>query len=827
MRIAWRKVLRDFVGEGTRTFLVVLAIAAGVAGFSAVLSSRAILTRALNEGYLATNPASATIWTDRVDDALVRAVLSGREVSDAEPRRRVAGRIQVGPAEWRNVVFFVVRDYGDVRVSRLVREKGAWPPGPGEMLVERDAFGVARAEIGDTVTVRTEHGEETRLRITGQVHDVTQAQARMENLVYAYITLATLERLGEEPYLDQLNILVAENRFDEKHVRTVAADFAKLVEAAGHPVRRLDVPAPGKHPHADINGLLLLSMSAFGLFILVLAGILVVNLMTAIMASQVRQIGVMKTVGGTRGKIAALYLGHALLLGVGAVVIAVPAGILGARALSRAMSLFLNFDIPSFAVPAWVYLLVVAVGVATPLLAALYPVWKGTGVTVRESLADYGVSRAVFGTAAFDRFLAGLGGGARPLLFAVRNAFRRRARLVLTVVTLATGGIFFLSALNVRASLVATLDRLFATRKYDLSVALGIMQSTEKVERAARATSGVLRVEGWIATEGVLLEPSRDGRAPTTTAPPPPPSAPHDAKSGGLHGGPGSAGASPDRFPVFAIPAPSTMVAPEIVAGRALAAGDVDAIVANSALVSKWPAMRWRLGETVEFQMGPATTKWRVVGIVREPFSPPVAYVPLRFFEEHGHVGVANTVRLALARTDRTSIDRLRIDLEKNLRKEGIQPLSSGTNAESRFAFDQHMLMIYVFLVIVSTLIGGVGGLGLATTTSLNVLERRRELGILRAIGATPAAVGSIVVGEAVVVGLLAWAAAVVVAWPVGRAVGNLLVMVLFKNRLESTYLAGGVAVWLTVSLVIAVAASAVPAWHASRRPIREALGYE
>jgi putative ABC transport system permease protein len=237
--------------------------------------------------------------------------------------------------------------------------------------------------------------------------------------------------------------------------------------------------------------------------------------------------------------------------------------------------------------------------------------------------------------------------------------------------------------------------------------------------------------------------------------------------------------------------------------------------------------MKWRVGETVEFQMGPATTRWKVVGIAREPFSPPVAYVPLRFFEEHGHVGVTNSVRLALARTDRASIDRLRIDLEKNLRKEGIRALSSGSTAEGRFAFDQHMLMIYVFLVIVSTLIGGVGGLGLATTTSLNVLERRRELGILRAIGATPAAVGSIVVGEAVVVGLLAWAAAVLVAWPVGRTVGNLLVRVLFKSGLESSYLAGGVAVWLAVSLVVAVVASAVPAWRASRRPIREALGYE
>ena len=210
MRTAWRKVLRDFVGEGTRTFLVVLAIAAGVAGFSAVLSSRAILTRALNEGYVATNPASATIWTDRVDDDLVPTHCTG------EPQRRVSGRIQVGPAEWRNLVFFVVRDYGDIRVSRLVREKGAWPPGPGEMLVERDAFGVARAKIGDTVTVRTAHGEETPLRITGQVHDVTQAQARMENMVYAYIFFLMIRRPAEETFLPYLKLFVSENRVDER-----------------------------------------------------------------------------------------------------------------------------------------------------------------------------------------------------------------------------------------------------------------------------------------------------------------------------------------------------------------------------------------------------------------------------------------------------------------------------------------------------------------------------------------------------------------------------------------------------------------------------------
>src|SRR6202022_1924475 len=83
----WRKALRDFWEERTRTVLVVLAIALGIAGFTAVLSSFAVLTRELDRGYLATNPASANLRTDVIDDKLVASILSGHGVSDAEPRR--------------------------------------------------------------------------------------------------------------------------------------------------------------------------------------------------------------------------------------------------------------------------------------------------------------------------------------------------------------------------------------------------------------------------------------------------------------------------------------------------------------------------------------------------------------------------------------------------------------------------------------------------------------------------------------------------------------------------------------------------------------------
>src|SRR6266404_5790942 len=472
MTAPWRKAIRDFLQESTRTTLVVLAIAIGISGFAAVLSSYAVLTRELNKGYLATNPASATLHTDAIDDSLISAVLADRDVSDAEARRVLFGRIKTGPAAWRTLVIFVVKDYGNIRLSKFVPEKGAWPPATGEMLIERDAFQVARAKIGDTVTIRLGQGKEQTLRVSGRVHDVGQAQARMENSVYGYITPDTLAMLGEQPNLDQLKIVVAENQFDEQHIRSVAQDVKKLVESRGHTVHDVDIPPPGKHPHADLMGLLLLAMSSFGFFVLILSGILVVNLLMGMMASQVRQIGVMKAIGGTRRQVAGIYFGQALLLGVAALAIALPLGILGNRALCRPLAVLLNFDVTSFAVPLWVYLWVLTVGMVVPLLAAAWPVWKGSAISVREALADFGVSRNAFGSSVFDRMLAGIGGRSRPLLLAIRNSFRRRTRLVLTLMTLATGGVFFMSGVNVRASMIKTIDHWLESEKYDLKIFL-------------------------------------------------------------------------------------------------------------------------------------------------------------------------------------------------------------------------------------------------------------------------------------------------------------------------------------------------------------------
>jgi putative ABC transport system permease protein len=180
-----------------------------------------------------------------------------------------------------------------------------------------------------------------------------------------------------------------------------------------------------------------------------------------------------------------------------------------------------------------------------------------------------------------------------------------------------------------------------------------------------------------------------------------------------------------------------------------------------------------------------------------------------------------------LQKTDPASIDAVKAALEQNLVTAGVRPANISSKGESRYGFDQHMVMIYVFLIVMACMLGGVGGLGLMTTMSLNVLERRRELGVMRAIGATPAALSLILVAEGCAIGVLSWSMAAIAAWPVSRGVGNLLVTKMFKSGLDFTFDGRGVVIWLALSVVLGAVASVFPAWQASRRPLREALGYE
>ncbi len=120
-----------------------------------------------------------------------------------------------------------------------------------------------------------------------------------------------------------------------------------------------------------------------------------------------------------------------------------------------------------------------------------------------------------------------------------------------------------------------------------------------------------------------------------------------------------------------------------------------------------------------------------------------------------------------------------------------------------------------------------VGGLGLGGILSLGVLERRREIGVMRAIGASSRALGAIFISEGVCLGVLSWLIALPLSFPAAFFFNQALGMALFGAPLAFDYSWPGAGLWLAIVVVLSALASWGPAVQASHVTVRQALAYE
>ena len=120
----------------------------------------------------------------------------------------------------------------------------------------------------------------------------------------------------------------------------------------------------------------------------------------------------------------------------------------------------------------------------------------------------------------------------------------------------------------------------------------------------------------------------------------------------------------------------------------------------------------------------------------------------------------ANTIWIQTTTSESAGIRQLAQDLrtaynDENVRLEAGSVFGKDTSVEIIDGVMVQFAVIFTLLATMSVLIGVVGSLALSGVLSLNVLERRREIGVLRAIGASSAAVGGQFVGEGLILGLL------------------------------------------------------------------------
>ncbi len=779
--------------------MLVLAVAIGVFGIGSILGGYSVIKREMTDNYMSTVPASATIEIEEgITEDLLDSVKQFPGIKEAERHATLVARMKVGE-KWYPLLLFIIDNFKDKRTNKVYHITGETEPPTGTMLVERTAFVVMQAKEGDELIIKTPHGQPYKIKLSGTVHDPGLAPAWQEQSGYGYITLSTLQMLGETQGFDQLRILVSEQPDSRKHIIEKAQAVSEQLKLAGYNIHEIQVPPPGRHPHQSQMSAVMSIFIVFSFLILILGSILVATSMATLMVKQIRQIGVMKTIGANSSQITRLYLVMIVLLCIVALIIAIPLSRLAASGFYNQIAVLLNLEIRDASMPYWVPALQIGSGIIIPLIAAAFPVIRGSRISVKNALDNYGVAQGNMGNKSWAVRFSQLDFFSETFRLSIRNVFRQRSRLTMTLGLLAAGGAMFMTAMNVSKAWEANLKRIYTQRLYDLEVRLNSSVPTDSLLDKIMAVPGVSVAEGWSHSPTSI---SKDNAFEVT----------HTYPDKG-HG----------SFTMQALPIPTKMLNLTVVEGRWLTNKESNDVVLNQAARGSL-----KIGERVLLSIDGKPWEWNVIGFTEDVGSPATAYVSLEVFSRRTNT-VSQTKMLRISYADRSKENAVRKnrEIEGLLEKENISVSSTIPVWLLHNAVAAHMKVLVNSLLAMAILMALVGTLGLMSTMSMNILERTREIGIMRAIGATPKKISALIVWEGLLIGsmsiFIAFALALILSTYMGRLIGNMA----FRTPLSLTISGLALGIWILIIILGSYAATLYPARRANKITTREALAYE
>ncbi len=792
MNVKIKKSLRDLLGNPSRTILVVLALVIGLWGIGSIIVSYFILQNDLNENFLRTKPAHVVMTSKDFHKLELEMFNSKPGVESAEFRDLSKGRIEIRPNKWIDLWVFGVNDFHDLRLAKFYQEQGKKVPDTDTMLIERDGQKISNLKLGSVARIRNGKGKRIEASITGITFDPVLAPSSQDHRIHSYVDKKTFTKItgntANERLVFRLNNVSTKKDIQIK-IKTILDDF-RLMDVQ---VNKVMIPKLNEHPHQfQLNTLLFLE-GGIGLLAFLMGIVLVWQMMSAILAQQVRQIGILKAIGANRVQVFYIFLTMVLLLGVAACLIAVPLAVVSGYAFADFVAGQLNFEVLSTTLPIYVYLYLIAAGILMPVLASFPALLKGTGVSAYEAMTDYGIqqnkviNKVKKKHSIFDWFPI-----SRTMRLAYRNTMRRKKRLAVILITLALGVAIFSTGFNVRQAIIVLLWESGNALKYDVQLSLKQPITPDKALRPFQSLANVSRIETWSGGHGVI-------------------------QSKGIE--------TTDEATIFALTHDTDLLKLEIIQGRWLQESNDAEIVVNQKVLETFDNPV--IGEYYLLKVKGKSLKVKLVGVVKE-FAMGRIYIDQEKCKSM--FGSSHLVsHLMFVAKDRGYKQVLA--LEKDIEKAISPSALSVSNVEShsgrmKILYD-HLHIILYMLLVMALMVLVVGALGMASAMGINIMERTREIGVLRAIGAIPKKIYSIFVLEGMLISIASIILGLLIAWPLSIVASEFFGKLIIEYPFKFAFSHLGFWITLVVTFSFVWLASRVPAAKAIKISTQEALSYE
>jgi putative ABC transport system permease protein len=778
MNAITKKAIKDVTRRKLRAALTILGIGIGVLGLTAIT----ITSNQLNAsfGYSLNSAAQPDIQFATTPAPAGIATLLGQQpnVKQVQASSFEVARWTI-PAGHFPLALVGIANFQDVQINPFQLTTGH-VPGAGEVLMESSDRGVEPFHLGDTITIVIRN-QPVQLKISGFTRTQGLPSATFEGLAFGYLSESSLESLyqitGPNGFLIQVQ--------DQSQLQATARELTGVLESRQVKVLSATIGHSNDGLSQIVNGLLEI-LGLLAIIALALSVFLLLSTITTLVAEQIPTIGTMKAIGARRRQVMRGYLTSILIYGVIGTAIGLALGIVTAVLLITYISGLLTLDTGTLAIGAGTILLGVAVGVGVPLLAAIVPVYLGTRITVHQALSGYGLettTRRRIGRA--RRSISIL---PQTVQLGMRSLSRKRIRTVLTLMALAISGACFLAVQTTAYSFSNFLVQETSIYNADVFIALASPTPLPAVEQELSGIAGIAELDG-IAQEQV-----------------------HSQWGSGILTGvtPGS--------PVYH---------QQMISGRWFTADDTNVVVLSDKAASR--AGRG-VGQTISLNDGLHSATWKIIGIASDNNNASsqfgVVLAPLAEVNAFRHLpsGYVDEALIISSSHQDSTVNELSRQVDSSLSSAGIQALVQ-TKAELDAQNQNTFLVLEVLLYIVAVIIAVVGAIGLFNALAMSVLERRREIGILRSMGARGWQVAEVFWTEGLSLGAISWLIAVMVGIPAAYGFVLLLgrVLATLPFALDPVSL-----IWMLVFiLVVATVASIGPVVGAARLSIAETLKYE
>ena len=803
MGVIKHKIWNDIWHNKGRTAQVVLIIAMGAFAIGMIITTSEVVRVRLAEVWQAAAPAMINLSADPpIDDEQLTALKSIPGIQAVEGRLSTNIEWRLSPDQpWSPANLIARADYNDQTYAKLTLLDGHWPSRK-RVAVEKGSDSAFNLQRGQPVTFRIDDHEYT-LQVGGVIFNPFVNAPSFSGEAQFYVSRDEFANLTGEENFNQ--ILAGAPVYDEIAIKALADRVQRQLE-------KLDVDTGGIIPtdsgdsrlydpnqHADQNSVdaVFLILGVMGGLALVLGLLLVYNTITAVVGQQVTQIGVMKAIGAGAGRILLIYFSGVLIYGGLALLVTIPLSALGSQQLSNFLLSVFNLDPHPLTLSSTAVLVQTAIALLAPLLAALVPVFAGARITVREAISTYGLG----GGSGLERLLAKVQRISRLVLLTLNNTFRNRGRVTITQLALVVSGLMFMMIMAVQDSVAYTFgDLIFSILKFNVSLQFEEPERMQEVERLTLAYPGVKNVEMWgLAEAKIRPAGQRESNTDKTAT-------------------------------LFGVPLPTQLYGPQLRVGRWLQPGDTNAVVLNQKLAEEAGV---GLGDWVTFDHGSqGESKWLVVGLLFDPVISNSAHVPREaMLRETKSVNKTSTVWIQTDRTDAAGEAAMAAGLRAYYDSHELpvnprSPFGEDTSNQLTERVLNSFGIIIKMLAAMAVIIALVGSIALSGVLSLSVRERTREIGVMRAIGASSRSIARLFIGEGLILGLLSWLIALPLSLPAGYLMTQAISSV-FGVEIIFHYTPMGAVYWLAIITGLAIAASWLPAYGATRVSVRESLAYQ